>query len=94
MKVKVPTSAMLKSTSKTIPMPLLSYNIHLRVVPSGFRRLVSLMGQTQLWRRVEVERQEAREEEAAAILRQCQEEGGCGAKEIDPEGILTGKTGY
>jgi hypothetical protein len=44
----------------------------------------------QFWQKAEAERQKAREEEAAAVLRQCQEEGGCGAEEgeenwIDPE---------
>ncbi len=35
---------------------------------------------TQFWQKAEAERQKAREEEAAAALRQCQEEGGCGAE--------------
>jgi tripartite motif-containing protein 71 len=50
---------------------------------------------TQFWQKAEAERQKAREEEAAAALRQCQEEGGCGAEEggatVDPEGLLTGE---
>ena len=40
---------------------------------------------SQFWQKAEAERQKAKEEEAAAILRQCQEEGGCGA-EIEDEG--------
>jgi hypothetical protein len=43
---------------------------------------------TQFWQKAEAERQKAREEEAEAALRHCQEEGGCGAdggaSEIDP----------
>ncbi len=35
MKVKSPTNAMLKSTSKTILMSPLSHNIHLRVLAQG-----------------------------------------------------------
>jgi tripartite motif-containing protein 71 len=50
---------------------------------------------TQFWQKAEAERQKAREEEAAAILRQCQEEGGCGAEMggavTDPEGLITGE---
>jgi tripartite motif-containing protein 71 len=42
---------------------------------------------TQFWQKAEAERQKAKEEEAAATLRQCQEEGGCGVG-IDPKCTL------
>ena len=43
---------------------------------------------TQFWQKTEAERQKAKEEEEARKLKECQEEGGCGA-EYDPKCTLT-----